>query len=55
MQAAIDAAVNAGGVARRYISVKAGTYNELVCVPESAPPITLYGLCLLYTSPSPRD
>ncbi len=44
VQAAIDAAVNAGGVARRYISVKAGTYNELVCVPESAPPITLYGL-----------
>ncbi len=44
VQAAIDAAVNAGGVARRYISVKAGIYNELVCVPESAPPITLYGL-----------
>lgn len=38
VQAAIDAAVAAGGVARKYISVKAGTYNELVCVPESAPP-----------------
>lgn len=38
VQAAIDAAVADGGVARKYISVKAGTYNELVCVPESAPP-----------------
>lgn len=44
VQAAIDAAVAGGGVTRKYISVKAGTYNELVCVPESAPPITLYGL-----------
>ncbi|XLV73908.1 putative acyl-CoA thioester hydrolase [Ralstonia syzygii subsp. celebesensis] len=44
VQAAIDAAVAAGGVARKYISVKAGTDNELVCVPTSAPPITLYGL-----------
>ncbi|WP_439891177.1 putative acyl-CoA thioester hydrolase [Ralstonia sp. 25C] len=44
VQDAIDAAVNAGGVTRKYISVKAGTYNELVCVKASAPPITLYGL-----------
>ena len=44
VQAAINAAVAAGGVTRKYISVKAGTYKELVCVPASAPPITLYGL-----------
>lgn len=44
VQAAIQAAVAAGGGTRRYISVKAGTYKELVCVPASAPPITLYGL-----------
>lgn len=44
IQAAINAAVSAGGSARKYISVKAGTYKEVVCVPSSAPPITLYGL-----------
>lgn len=44
IQAAINAAVAAGGSTRKYISVKAGTYNEVVCVPSSAPPITLYGL-----------
>ncbi|MBS1209170.1 MAG: pectinesterase [Proteobacteria bacterium] len=44
IQAAITAAVKAGGTARKYISVKAGSYKEVVCVPSSAPPITLYGL-----------
>lgn len=44
IQAAINAAVAAGGTSRKYISVKAGTYKEVVCVPTSAPPITLYGL-----------
>lgn len=44
IQSAINAAVKAGGSSRKYISVKAGTYKELVCVPASAPPITLYGL-----------
>lgn len=44
IQAAINAAVAAGGSSRKYISVKAGTYKEVVCVPSSAPPITLYGL-----------
>ncbi|HEX7987031.1 MAG TPA: putative acyl-CoA thioester hydrolase [Duganella sp.] len=43
--AAIQAAVaNGGGSVRKYISVKAGTYTEVVCIPASAPPITLYGL-----------
>ena len=45
IQAAINAAVAAGGGStRKYISVKAGTYKEMVCVPALAPPITLYGL-----------
>jgi len=43
VQAAVTAAVTAGGTARRYIEVAAGTYRELVCVPAGAPPITLYG------------
>lgn len=42
VQAAITAAVAAGGSARRYIEVAAGTYREVVCVPGGAPPITLY-------------
>jgi pectinesterase len=44
VQAAIDDAVAGGGSARRYISVAAGSYREVVCVPTGAPPITLYGL-----------
>jgi pectinesterase len=44
IQSAINAAVSAGGSSRVYISVKAGTYTEIVCIPASAPPITLYGL-----------
>ena len=43
VQAAITDAVSAGGTARRFIEVQAGTYRELVCVPNGAPPITLYG------------
>ncbi|HTV20149.1 MAG TPA: hypothetical protein VMG12_15805, partial [Polyangiaceae bacterium] len=42
VQAAITAAVSAGGSARRFIEVAAGTYREVVCVPNAAPPITLY-------------
>lgn len=44
VQAAIDAAVAAGGTTRRYISIKAGTYTGLVCVPTNAPPLTVFGL-----------
>jgi pectinesterase len=44
VQAAIDAAVAAGGAERLYVAVSAGTYREVVCVPSGAPPITLYGL-----------
>ncbi len=43
VQGAIDAAVANAGDARVYIEVAAGTYREVVCVPSSAPPITLYG------------
>ncbi|MBB5863420.1 pectinesterase [Xanthomonas arboricola] len=44
VQSAINAAVAAGGSTRRYISIKAGTYTELVCVPLEAPPLTVFGL-----------
>jgi pectinesterase len=42
VQEAVTAAVGAGGPARRFIEVAAGTYREVVCVPSGAPPITLY-------------
>jgi pectinesterase len=46
VQSAVDAAVahaQDAGMSRVYILVSAGTYNEVVCVPPSAPPITIYG------------
>ena len=42
VQSAVTAAVAAGGTTRVYILVSPGTYNEVVCVPANAPPITLY-------------
>lgn len=42
VQAAIDAAVAAGGTERAYILVKPGTYHAPVCV-KGTVPITLYG------------
>jgi pectinesterase len=42
VQAAITAAVNAGGSTRVYVRVMPDTYREVVCVPTNAPPITLY-------------
>ncbi|HEX5127146.1 MAG TPA: pectinesterase family protein [Rhodocyclaceae bacterium] len=42
VQAAINAAINAGGSTRKYILVNSGTYNQLIFVP-SGTPITLYG------------
>jgi pectinesterase len=41
VQAAIDAAVAAGGTSRVYIRMMPGTYREQVCI-KGAPPITLY-------------
>jgi pectinesterase len=43
VQAAVTAAVTAGGRNRVFIRVMPGTYREVVCVPTNAPPITLYG------------
>src|SRR5262249_53804920 len=43
VQSAINAAINAGGTARKYILVSPGTYTEMVFVP-AGPPITLYGV-----------
>lgn len=37
------AAIPAATCARVYIAVKPGTYREVVIVPKTAPPITLYG------------
>jgi pectinesterase len=42
VQSAIDAASAQGGTNRIYVLVSAGTYREVVCVPPTAPPITLY-------------
>jgi pectinesterase len=42
VQAAITAAVTAGGTNRHFVRVMPGTYREVVCVPTGAPPITLY-------------
>ncbi|MDP9035971.1 MAG: pectinesterase family protein [Myxococcota bacterium] len=42
VQAAVDAAVAAGGSKRVYIQIAPGTYDEQVCILASAPPITLY-------------
>ncbi|PPT83811.1 acyl-CoA thioesterase [Xanthomonas theicola] len=44
VQAAVNRAVADGGTMRRYISVAPGTYRELLCIPSTAPPITLFGL-----------
>ena len=43
VQAAIDAAVARGGRERFHIRVRPGVYRELVYVPPTAPPITLWG------------
>jgi pectinesterase len=43
VQAAVDAAVAAGGSTRVYIQLASGVYPEQVCVGATAPPITLYG------------
>ncbi|MEC5387608.1 pectinesterase family protein [Uliginosibacterium sp. H3] len=42
VQAAVNAAINAGGSTRKYIQIKAGTYTGLVVIP-SGTPLTIYG------------
>jgi pectinesterase len=44
VQAAVNAAVRAGGTARRYIGIRPGTYTGTVFIPAGGPPLTIYGL-----------
>jgi pectinesterase len=43
VQAAVNAAVLAGGTTRRYIKILPGSYQGAVLIPATAPPLTLYG------------
>jgi len=42
VQAAVNAAIEAGGTARKYIEIQPGTYTGLVVVPSGVP-LTIYG------------
>ncbi|MEN3309249.1 MAG: pectinesterase [Micromonosporaceae bacterium] len=42
VQAAVNAAVRAGGTRRRYVEVLPGTYPGTVFIPAGGPPLTLY-------------
>ena len=42
VQAAVNAALEAGGTARKYIEIRPGTYTGLVVIPSGVP-LTLYG------------
>lgn len=42
VQAAVNAAIAAGGTTRKYIQIKAGTYTGLVVIPSGVP-LTVYG------------
>lgn len=42
VQAAVNAAIEAGGTARKYIEIRSGTYTGLVVVPSGVP-LTIYG------------
>ena len=42
VQAAVNAAIEAGGSTRKYIEIKSGTYTGLVVVPAGVP-LTIYG------------
>ncbi|KAF7266459.1 hypothetical protein GWI33_020226 [Rhynchophorus ferrugineus] len=43
IQAAVNAAINAGGTTRKYIKINAGTYKEVVYIPNTNVPLTIYG------------
>ncbi|ERL95297.1 hypothetical protein D910_12563 [Dendroctonus ponderosae] len=43
IQAAVNAAINAGGTTRKYIKIPAGTYSEVVYIPNTNVPLTIYG------------
>ena len=42
IQAAVNAAIEAGGTSRKYIEIRPGTYTGLVVIPSGVP-LTLYG------------
>ena len=42
VQAAVNAAIDAGGTARKYIEIRSGTYTGLVVIPAGVP-LTIYG------------
>jgi pectinesterase len=44
VQEAVNAAVTAGGPARRSIAILPGTYTGTVFIPAGSPPLTLYGV-----------
>jgi pectinesterase len=44
VQEAVNAAVRAGGTARRYIGVLPGVYRGTVFIPAGSPPLTVFGL-----------
>jgi pectinesterase len=44
VQGAVNAAVRAGGTARRSIAILPGVYQGTVFIPAAAPPLTLYGV-----------
>lgn len=43
IQSAVNAAVNAGGTTRKYIKIPAGTYSQVVYIPSTNVPLTIYG------------
>jgi pectinesterase len=42
VQAAVNAAIDAGGTTRKYIEIRSGTYTGLVVIPAGVP-LTIYG------------
>lgn len=43
IQEAVNAAVEHGGTARKYIHVEKGVYKDIVLIPKTTVPITIYG------------
>ncbi|CAG9763023.1 unnamed protein product [Ceutorhynchus assimilis] len=43
IQAAVNAAIKAGGTKRKYIRILPGTYKQAVLIPQTSVPITIYG------------
>nr|AHC08664.1 pectin methylesterase [Sphenophorus levis] len=43
IQAAVNDAINAGGSNRKYIKINTGTYQQVVYIPNTNVPLTIYG------------